>query len=60
MIAVTMGDPILMERFGVPPHDHRIPHTAHEWFEHLLGEADTPLRQASATTAESPSGGETR
>ncbi len=36
MIAVTMGDPLLMERLGVQPHDHHAPHNAREWLEHVL------------------------
>lgn len=51
MIAVTLGDPILMHQLGVPTQTNRVPHTAYEWFENLLGQAETPIRQASAEPA---------
>ncbi len=54
MIAVTMGDPILMERLSVEPHDHGVPNTAYEWWDHLRGhpqhEDAQPVRQANAAT----------
>jgi hypothetical protein len=51
MIALTMGDPLLMQQLGVPPHESHVPHTAYEWLEGVLSKANTPLRQASAATA---------
>lgn len=52
MIVVTMGDPILMQQLGVPPQNNRVPHTAYEWIEHVLGQVETPIRQADATATQ--------
>ncbi len=51
MIAVTMGDPILMEQFGVQPFNPRVPTNAQEWFEHVWQKHGEPLRQADAGAA---------
>ncbi len=58
MVAVTVGDPILMERLGVEPHDHGVPNTAYEWWEHLFHhdhhhDSGEPVRQANAAPLES-------
>jgi hypothetical protein len=51
MIAITMGDPLLMQQLGVPVRDHHVPHTAYEWFEHVRGQLEPQVRQANAEAA---------
>jgi hypothetical protein len=52
MVAITLGDPIMMQHLGVPHQDQRVPHTAYEWFADVLSKANTPIRQAATTAAD--------
>ncbi|MBW3596821.1 MAG: hypothetical protein KY475_06040, partial [Planctomycetes bacterium] len=57
MVALTMGDPILMERLGVPPGNPLVPHTASEWLDELL-HAQGDHEHAAVRQANRPDEGE--